>query len=152
MKAIADVCLIPLGVGLSVSSQIAECEKIFKKYPLETKLHAYGTNLEGEWDDVMATNLRTAFAVVRAVAPAMGRTGGGSLVLMSSAAARVGLANHDAIAAAKAGVTGLALSAAFQLIPALPLYARAIAGLCGFSVAGGLFLWKFIQMAQEDDA
>lgn len=72
---------------------------------------AHATSAE-EWDDVIATNLRTAFAVVRAVAPAMGRMGGGSLVLMSSAAARVGLANHDAIAAAKAGVTGLALSAA----------------------------------------
>lgn len=72
---------------------------------------AHATSAD-EWDDVLSTNLRTAFAVVRAVAPAMGRTGGGSLVLMSSAAARVGLANHDAIAAAKAGVTGLAMSAA----------------------------------------
>ncbi len=72
---------------------------------------AHATSAE-EWDDVVSTNLRTAFAVVRSVAPAMGRTGGGSLVLMSSAAARVGLANHDAIAAAKAGVTGLARSAA----------------------------------------
>jgi NADP-dependent 3-hydroxy acid dehydrogenase YdfG len=63
---------------------------------------AHATSPE-EWDEVIATNLRTSFAVVRAVAPAMGRTGGGSLVLMSSAAARVGLANHDAIAAAKAG-------------------------------------------------
>lgn len=46
----------------------------------------------------------------------------------------------------------LALSATFQFLPAFPLYARAIAGLCGFSVAGGLFLWKFIRMAQEEDA
>jgi NAD(P)-dependent dehydrogenase (short-subunit alcohol dehydrogenase family) len=72
---------------------------------------AHGTSAD-EWNDIIDTNLRTAFAVVRAVAPVMGRTGGGSLVLMSSAAARVGLANHDALAAAKAGVTGLALSAA----------------------------------------
>lgn len=77
---------------------------------------AHATSAE-EWDDVIATNLRTAFAVVRAVAPAMSRTGGGALVLMSSAAARVGLANHDALAAAKAGVTGLALSAAATYAP-----------------------------------
>jgi len=77
---------------------------------------AHATSAE-EWDDVIATNLRTAFALVRAAAPAMGRTGGGSLVLMSSAAARVGLANHEAIAAAKAGVTGLALSAAATYAP-----------------------------------
>lgn len=53
-----------------------------------------------------------AFALVRAAAPQMGRTGGGSIVLMSSAAGRIGLANHEAIAAAKAGVIGLTLSAA----------------------------------------
>jgi NAD(P)-dependent dehydrogenase (short-subunit alcohol dehydrogenase family) len=37
---------------------------------------------------------------------------GGSVVLVSSAAARVGLANHEAIAAAKAGLVGLVRSAA----------------------------------------
>jgi NAD(P)-dependent dehydrogenase (short-subunit alcohol dehydrogenase family) len=42
---------------------------------------------------------------------------GGSIVLVSSAAARVGLANHEAIAAAKAGVIGLALSAAATYAP-----------------------------------
>ena len=38
--------------------------------------------------------------------------GEGSVVLISSAAARIGLANHEAIAAAKAGILGLTLSAA----------------------------------------
>jgi NAD(P)-dependent dehydrogenase (short-subunit alcohol dehydrogenase family) len=70
-----------------------------------------------EWDDVVATNLRTAFALVRAAAPAMGQAGGGSIVLVSTAAARVGLANHDALAAAKAGVEGLARSAAATYSP-----------------------------------
>ena len=65
-----------------------------------------------EWEQVMSTNLGTAFSLVRAAAPLIGRGGGGSIVLMSSAAARIGLANHEAIAAAKAGVQGLALSAA----------------------------------------
>ena len=64
-----------------------------------------------DWRSVIAANLDTAFATVRAGAAAMQKSGG-SIVLLSSAAARVGLANHDAIAAAKAGVTGLALSAA----------------------------------------
>lgn len=65
-----------------------------------------------EWEQVISANLRTAFSVVRAAAPVLGRSGGGSLVLVSSAAARVGLANHEAVAAAKAGVAGLGLSAA----------------------------------------
>jgi NAD(P)-dependent dehydrogenase (short-subunit alcohol dehydrogenase family) len=65
-----------------------------------------------EWAQVLATNLGTAFSVVRAAAPVLGKDGGGSIVLLSTAAARLGLPNHEAIAAAKAGVTGLALSAA----------------------------------------
>lgn len=63
-----------------------------------------------EFADVLAANLVTAFNVLRAAARFM--TAGGSVVLMSSAAARIGIANHEAIAAAKAGVTGLTLSAA----------------------------------------
>ena len=43
--------------------------------------------------------------------------GGGSIALVSSAAARTGLANHEAIAAAKAGVIGLTLSAAATYAP-----------------------------------
>jgi uncharacterized protein (TIGR00106 family) len=54
MKAIADVCIIPLGVGASVSREVTECERILRESGLKTKLHAYGTNVEGEWDDVMA--------------------------------------------------------------------------------------------------
>ena len=42
----------------------------------------------------------------------MMRSRGGSIVLMASAVAQRGMINHEAIAAAKAGVVGLALSAA----------------------------------------
>ena len=71
---------------------------------------------EAEWLDTLNTNLTTAFNTVRAAARVMMQTGG-SIVLMSSAAARTGLANHEAIAAAKAGVIGLALSAAASYAP-----------------------------------
>lgn len=54
MKVIADFCLVPIEVGISVSKYIAECEKIFKSAGLKTNLHAYGTNLEGEWDEVFS--------------------------------------------------------------------------------------------------
>lgn len=52
MKVIVDVAIIPLGVGLSLSKYVAECEKIFKEAGLKTVLHANGTNIEGEWDEV----------------------------------------------------------------------------------------------------
>ncbi len=54
MKAILDLCVVPMGVGVSVSKYIAACEKVLKDAGLKTQLHAYGTNIEGEWDDVMA--------------------------------------------------------------------------------------------------
>ena len=72
---------------------------------------------DDEWDDTIATNLRSAFAAVRAGARAM-RSDGGSVVLVSSAAAQIGLANHEAIAAAKGGVIGLTRSAAASYAPA----------------------------------
>lgn len=67
-----------------------------------------------EFARTLSLNLTTAFNTVRAAAKHMPE--GGSVVLLSSAAARIGLANHEAIAAAKAGVTGLALSAAASYV------------------------------------
>jgi 3-oxoacyl-[acyl-carrier protein] reductase len=67
---------------------------------------------QDDWEEVVATNLTSAFAVVRAAAGAMMRDGGGSIVLVSTAAARIGLPNHEAIAAAKGGVDALVRSAA----------------------------------------
>ena len=63
-----------------------------------------------EWHETVARNLTSAFATVRAAGRVM--TTGGSVVLVSTVAAAVGLANHDAIAAAKGGVSALARSAA----------------------------------------
>ena len=65
---------------------------------------------DAEWRTTLALNLTSAFEVVRGATKRM--PGGGSIVLLSSAAARIGIPNHEAIAAAKAGVIGLTLSAA----------------------------------------
>jgi uncharacterized protein (TIGR00106 family) len=54
MKVIADFCVVPIGVGVSVSKYVVECEKILSEAGLKTHLHAYGTNIEGEWDEVFA--------------------------------------------------------------------------------------------------
>ena len=52
MHVIMDLCVIPLGVGVSVSKYVAECEKILDEAGLSYRLHAYGTNIEGDWDAV----------------------------------------------------------------------------------------------------
>jgi len=54
MRVILDLCLVPLGVGLSVSHYVAECHRVLQEAGLKSQLHAYGTNIEGEWDEVMA--------------------------------------------------------------------------------------------------
>ncbi len=52
MKVIADLCLVPIGIGVSVSKEVAACQRILDEAGLTTELHAYGTNIEGEWDEV----------------------------------------------------------------------------------------------------
>lgn len=54
MKVIADLCVVPIGVGVSVSEYVVACERAMEDFDVETSLHAYGTNIEGEWDDVFA--------------------------------------------------------------------------------------------------
>ncbi|MEQ8820933.1 MAG: SDR family oxidoreductase [Sumerlaeia bacterium] len=66
---------------------------------------------EEEWQQTLALNLSSAFYVLRAATRAM-RKDGGSIVLMSTTAARIGIPNHEAIAAAKGGVSAMAASAA----------------------------------------
>ena len=52
MQVIVDVSVVPIGVGVSLSSYVAACERVFTEAGLETQLHANGTNVQGEWDDV----------------------------------------------------------------------------------------------------
>lgn len=54
MKVIADFTIVPIGVGVSVSRYVAACHAIFEEAGLNTNLHGYGTNIEGEWDEVFA--------------------------------------------------------------------------------------------------
>ena len=64
---------------------------------------------EEEFYQTIDTNLKTSFSVTRAAGEHLKDS---SIVLMSTAAASIGLANHELIAAAKSGVEGLARSAA----------------------------------------
>jgi uncharacterized protein (TIGR00106 family) len=54
MKAIVDLCVVPIGVGVSVSKYVTACQQVLSEAGLDFTLHAYGTNIEGEWDAVFA--------------------------------------------------------------------------------------------------
>lgn len=83
-------------------------------------VHAVGSTLlkpaqlisDAEFDEVLDVNLRSAFYALRAFVRAVPRGSGGSIVLFSTAATRIGLMNHEAISAAKGGVDGLVAAAA----------------------------------------
>jgi uncharacterized protein (TIGR00106 family) len=54
MNVMVDLCVIPMGVGVSVSSHVAACQKILRQAGLKHQMHAWGTNIEGDWDTVFA--------------------------------------------------------------------------------------------------
>ncbi|NKB63286.1 MAG: MTH1187 family thiamine-binding protein [Gammaproteobacteria bacterium] len=74
MKAMADVCVSPIGVGVSVSRYVVECQKIFQSMDLDINMHAYGTNIEGEWDEVMEAIKRCHETLHEMGAPRIGTT------------------------------------------------------------------------------
>ncbi len=69
MKVIVDLCVVPMGVGVSVSTYVAQCERVLREAGLEIQLHANGTNIEGEWDKVFAAIKRCHEAVHEMGAP-----------------------------------------------------------------------------------
>lgn len=54
MQVMIDLCVVPVGVGTSVSAYVAACQRVFQEAGLEHQMHSYGTNVAGEWDDVFA--------------------------------------------------------------------------------------------------
>jgi uncharacterized protein (TIGR00106 family) len=53
MKLLAEIQVVPLGVGVSLGQYVAACERVLRAAGLEPQLHAFGTNVSGEWDVVM---------------------------------------------------------------------------------------------------
>jgi uncharacterized protein (TIGR00106 family) len=63
MRVIAELSLIPIDVGTSLSPYIAACQRVLAEAGLETELHANGTNISGDWDAVTAAVRRCHEAV-----------------------------------------------------------------------------------------
>ena len=51
---IVDFSIAPVGTGESLSAYVAEVFKIIKESGLPYEHHSMGTNIEGDWDTVMA--------------------------------------------------------------------------------------------------
>ena len=59
MNVIADLCIVPIGVGVSLSRYVAAAVEELRAAGLETRVHAYGTNVEGDYDTVFAALRRS---------------------------------------------------------------------------------------------
>jgi uncharacterized protein (TIGR00106 family) len=53
-----DFCMVPMGVGVSVSKYVVACQRIFEAAGLSHEMHSYGTNVEGDWDKVNQLDAR----------------------------------------------------------------------------------------------
>ncbi len=74
MKVLADISIVPIGVGVSLSKYVAACERELKNAGLQPKLHAFGTNVEGDWDAVFAAVKRCHEALHGMGAPRVSTT------------------------------------------------------------------------------
>ena len=54
MKVILNFTVVPIDAGISLSKYVAACEGILAESGLKTQLHANGTNIEGDWDEVLS--------------------------------------------------------------------------------------------------
>jgi 3-oxoacyl-[acyl-carrier protein] reductase len=106
------------------ATNFEEMDKVFQNFgELDGVVNCSGSILlksahmttKDQYQSVIDASLTTAFATVRSAGKFL--TKGGSVVLISSAAAIEGFSNHEAIAAAKAGIIGLMLSAAATYAP-----------------------------------
>ena len=66
---------------------------------------------EKDFDEVLDINLKSSFLILKHAIPMM-RKNGGNFLFFSSAASSIGMANHEAISAAKGGVEAMVRSAA----------------------------------------
>jgi uncharacterized protein (TIGR00106 family) len=66
MNVLAEISIVPLGVGVSLSPYVAACERVLREAGLEPALHAFGSNVEGEWQQVMDA-IRRCHEVVHAM-------------------------------------------------------------------------------------
>jgi uncharacterized protein (TIGR00106 family) len=55
MKALAEIQVIPIGVGVSVRKEVQRAHELIRATGLEVQLHAYGTNVEGDLETILST-------------------------------------------------------------------------------------------------
>ncbi|MFP4283884.1 MAG: SDR family NAD(P)-dependent oxidoreductase [Opitutales bacterium] len=110
--------------SVAVERVFGQAEKVLGG--IDAYVHAIGSVFlkpihlmkDEEWDEVMATNLTSAFYASRSAVNRMRKARAGRILFFSSAASRIGIGNHEVIASAKAGINGLTQALAASCAPA----------------------------------
>ena len=58
MKAVAEIQVVPIGVGVSVRAQVRRAQEIIRESGLVVQEHSFGTNVEGDLGTILATIAR----------------------------------------------------------------------------------------------
>jgi uncharacterized protein (TIGR00106 family) len=74
MKALAEIQVIPLGVGVSVRKEVMRAHALLQASGLAVQLHAYGTNVEGELETILAAIQRVHETLHREGVPRLATT------------------------------------------------------------------------------
>ncbi|MCZ6477667.1 MAG: MTH1187 family thiamine-binding protein [Gemmatimonadetes bacterium] len=53
MKAVAEIQVVPIGVGVSVRAQVRRAQDLIRESGLAVQEHSFGTNVEGELDTIL---------------------------------------------------------------------------------------------------
>ncbi len=105
----------------AVAGAVAEVDRLSGR--LDIVVHAAGITRDArlwkasaeDWNQVMSTNLTSAFHLLHAAVPIMRRTGGGAVVLISSINGERGKIGLSSYSASKAGLNALARTAAREV-------------------------------------
>ena len=69
MKAVAEIQVIPIGVGVSVRAQVRRAQEIIRESRLVVQEHSFGTNVEGELEEILSVVARIHVALHSEGAP-----------------------------------------------------------------------------------
>lgn len=97
---------------------------------------------EADWDHTLDINLKGAFFCCQAAAPALGVSGRGRVVMISSDAGHRGVPHMHAYSASKFGLIGLTEALAAELAPAVTVNSVCPVGVPTTGMGQQLLAWK----------
>ncbi len=53
MKAVAEIQVVPIGVGVSVRAQVRRAQALIRESGLVVQEHSFGTNVEGDLETIL---------------------------------------------------------------------------------------------------